>query len=114
MSSRPLSIEISESEGIVTVSLTGDVGYTEATPFREALRAANERKTAKIVVDLSKVDYMNTPGLATLVEALQNTKRRSATLVLCGLTPKVRAIFDIAQLHRVFTIAADQTAAAAI
>ncbi len=114
MSSRPLTIETSETEGTVTVSLTGDVGYTEATPFREALHAANERKTAKIVVDLSKVDYMNTPGLATLVEALKITKRRSATLVLCGLTPKVRAIFDIAQLHRVFTITTDLTAAAAI
>ena len=57
---------------------------------------------------------MNTPGLATLVEALQNTNRRSAKLVLCGLTPKVRATFDIAQLHRVFTIVTDQAAAAAI
>ena len=114
MSAGPLKIDTKEQEGAVTVILVGDVGYTEATKFREALRAANEKKTARLIVDLTKVDYMNTPGLATLVEALQNTKKRSAKLVLFGLTPKVRAIFDIAQLHRVFTITLDEASAETI
>ena len=104
MTSRPLEIHTETSEDTVTLRLAGDIGYSEATNLREALRAAQSNSPAKLIVDLSQVDYMNTPGLATLVEALQNTRRRNARMVLCGLTTKVRAIFDIAKLNKVFTI----------
>jgi anti-anti-sigma factor len=47
---------------------------------------------------------MATPGVATLVEALQGTKKQQIPLVLCGMSDRVRAIFEIARLHTVFTI----------
>jgi anti-sigma B factor antagonist len=114
MTSRPLEIQTDTTDGTVTLKLIGDIGYPEATNLRESLRVAQSGSPSKLIVDLSQVDYMNTPGLATLVEALQNTRRRNAKMVLCGLTTKVRSIFEIAKLNKVFTIAETLESAAAI
>jgi len=57
------------------------------------------------VVDLSGVNYMDSSGVATLVEAMQISRRQSTKLVLCSLQDKVRSVFEIARLDRVFEIA---------
>lgn len=102
----PSSINIRvEDRGTGTVvTPEGEIGYEEAPPFRTALRKASDLRPKKLVVDLARVEYMNTPGLATLVEALQMAKKNSTRLILCGLNDKVRAIFEIARLHKVFEI----------
>jgi anti-anti-sigma factor len=105
-----------ETQGTaVVVSPQGEIGYSEATVFRTWLRKAHDAKTPRVVVDLSKVDYMNTPGVATLVESLQIAKKAKTRLILCGMNEKVFAIFKIARLDTVFEItptAADAVAKA--
>lgn len=88
----------------IVLAPVGEIAYVQATDFRAALRRAFDQKPSKIVVNLAQVDYMNTPGLATLVEALQISGKSKVMLVLCGLNDKVRAIFDIARLNTVFKI----------
>ena len=51
--------------------------------------------------------------LATLVEALQNSRKSQITLFLCALTPRVRSILEIARLNSVFTIHESRDAALA-
>lgn len=104
MNREPLNIETRHEQDAIVVSPSGDIGYTEATQFRDSLRRAHDERAPRIVVDLSRVDFMTTPGLASLVEALQTAKKRGSKLVLCSLTPKVRAVFEIARLHTVFMI----------
>lgn len=95
----------SERRGdVVVVAPQGEIAYTEATVFRNAIKKAGDEKPAGIVVDLSKVEYMNTPGVAVLVEALQASRKNKNRLVLCGINQRVLAIFQIARLHTVFEI----------
>lgn len=103
----PLQVGVQESEGIVILSPVGEVGYHEAPALRTAIKEAFERKPRRMVVNLSGVSYMATPGVATLVEALQISKRTTVPLVLCNLTDRVRAIFEIARLQTVFKIVPD-------
>jgi anti-sigma B factor antagonist len=115
MSRPPLSIQVEEVEGgpsgTVVVTPRGEIDYADAPVFREALRRVGEQRPSKLVVDLSGVDYMNTPGVATLVEALQSARRHQTRLVLAGLSERVAAVFDIARLTRVFEIVPDRSSA---
>lgn len=115
MSPAPLSIRVEEvtegPKGTVVVTPSGEIDYSEAPVFRETLRRVSEGRPVMLIVDLSRVAYMNTPGLATLVEALQNAKKHKTRLVLAGLTEKVAAVFEIARLTRVFEIVPDRSAA---
>jgi anti-sigma B factor antagonist len=64
-----------------------------------------------MVVDLTGVQYMDSSGVAVLVEALQSQTRKGNKLVLCCLQPKVKGIFEIARLNMVFKIVDDVEAA---
>jgi len=103
----PLQMKFELREDSVILSPEGEVGYHEAPALRTALREALDRKPGRLIVNLAGVGYMATPGLATLIEALQISKRTQIPLVLCGLTDRVRGIFEIARLQTVFKIVAD-------
>jgi anti-sigma B factor antagonist len=100
----PLNVSISDRAGATVLSPEGEIGYHEAPILQNAIKAAYDKKPTKLVIDLTGVSYMATPGLATLVEGLQISRKNGTPLVLTGLTERVRAIFEIARLNTVFTI----------
>ncbi len=93
------------------VAIEGDVDFTRTPDLRNALMHLLERPQPRLVVDLADVDYMDSSGVATLVEALQVQRKRNHKMVLCNLQDKVRSIFEIARLNMVFTIVDDVAAA---
>ncbi len=100
----PLSVEVQDRSGVTILIPAGEIGYHEAPVLQTAIRAAYDKKPRKLVIDLKGVAYMATPGLATLVEGLQISKKVNTPLVLTGLTERVLAVFEIARLNTVFRI----------
>lgn len=99
-----LAIGRDERDGAIILTLEGDVDMSCSPALREAIRRAQDARPKRLVVDLSRVEYMDSSGLATLVEAMKVTRAQKAVLVLCNMNAKVRAIFEIARLHHYFTI----------
>lgn len=98
-------------DGVVLVP-SGEIDLARSPSMRTQVAEAMKRSPKRVVIDLSKVPYMDSSGVATLVEALQGTRRSGAKLLLCSLTPRVRSILEISRLDTVFTIVADRAAAA--
>lgn len=82
----------------------GDIDLARSPELRQRLRSELERGHRRLVLDLSGVPYMDSSGVATLVEALQRSRTAGCRLLLAGLTPKVRSIFAISRLDTVFQI----------
>ena len=101
----PLKVTTSNREGATVLHPEGEIGYQEAPEFRTFIKAAFDARPRKVVIDLSLVAYMGTPGVATLVEGLQLSKRTGVPLSLAAMSERVLAIFEIARLHTVFKIA---------
>jgi len=100
-------VETSTRDGATVVSPVGDVDLSRSPQLRSAIQDAYRSKPSRLIVDLASVDYMDSSGVATLVEALQMSRQHGATLVLSGMKPRVRSIFEIARLDHVFTIVDD-------
>jgi anti-sigma B factor antagonist len=98
-------------DGATVVAPEGDIDLSRSPSLRTSLRQAQNGKPPRLIVDLGMVDYMDSSGVATLVEALQIARRNNTRMVLCGLKDRVRSIFEIARLDTVFTIAASRDAA---
>lgn len=98
------TFEISENGNTVIVRPEGDIDMSRSPDFRAALRGVNDRKPIRLVVDLNKVGYMDSSGLATLVECMRTAKGNDTQMVLCGMNDRVRAIFEIARLDQFFHI----------
>lgn len=93
------------------VGLTGEIDLSRSPQLRQDLIQITNGAPKRLVVDMTQVPYMDSSGVATLVEALQRQRKHSGKMILCGLQPKVRSIFEIARLDMVFTIVEDFEAA---
>ncbi len=92
-------------DGGTIVRPVGDIDLSGAPALRQELKQAQEAAPDRVIVDLSEVPYMDSSGLATLVEAMQIARKNQGTLIICALQAKVRSIFEIARLDMVFKIA---------
>ena len=98
----------------VIVRPTGEIDLSCASMLRQRLGKIQEGKPTRLVIDLSAVPYMDSSGVATLVEAMQIARRSGSKLVLCALQDKVRSIFEIARLDMVFSIVGSVEEASAL
>ncbi|MDP3939204.1 MAG: STAS domain-containing protein [Deltaproteobacteria bacterium] len=92
------------SDGLAVLAVHGEVDMHSSPKVREAQGKALQGGTRGVVVDLSGVGYMDSSGIATLIEGLQRAKREGRNFRLVGLTPSVRDVFDLARLADVFEI----------
>ncbi len=93
------------------VAVAGDINYARAPQLRSQLMDLLKTPRPRLVIDLADVDYMDSSGVATLVEAMQVQRKAGHKMVLCRLSAKVRGIFEIARLDTVFTLVDDVPAA---
>ena len=63
-----------------------------------------DENPGRLVLNLTEVKYMDSSGVATLVEALQRIQRKQGRLQMHSLSPRVRSIFEIARLESIFEI----------
>ena len=93
------------------LSLEGEIDLHVSPQISASLAALVDKKPPQLVVDLSKVSYIDSSGLAILIEAMQNVARYGGKFALSGLQESVRPIFEIARLDQVFRIFPDTASA---
>ena len=81
-----------------------------AVQFKDAMRQATEDGPARIVLDLSRVDFLDSSGLGALVASMKalGPDRR---LDLLAPTPAVEKVFRLTRMNAVFVIHPDEAAA---
>ena len=87
-----------------TIGVSGEIDMNTSPKLRDILKSAIAQNMKKITVDLSKVTYMDSSGIATLVECLQALMSKKGRLTLKAMQAEVKAVFEIAHLTEVFEI----------
>lgn len=100
-----IKFQVQENKkGVVTLDFEGHIDMSSSPEVREALTAEFQKNKKAIIVDLSKVPYIDSSGIATLVEGLQWSHSSKNKFRLVGLNSAVRDIFEIARLLQVFEV----------
>lgn len=99
-----IQVQIEERGTTTIVAPEGDVDLSCSRALQTHIRDVFSKKPSRVIVDLESVQYMDSSGVATLVEGMQIARKSGVTLVLCCLQPRVQSIFEIARLEKVFTI----------
>jgi len=97
--------EIRLEANAAVVTTEGEITVFTSPALRDSLRAVTDRKPDRIVLDLQGTRYVDSSGVATLVEVLQSVKRYQGKLILAGMTDRVRGVFEIARLDSLFPFA---------
>lgn len=95
------------------LALDGEIDLHRSPEIKELLQPLTQRKVPRILLDLSGVTYMDSSGLAVVIEALQSVLAYGGKFGLFGLQESVRSIFEIARLDQVFEIFPDEATALA-
>jgi anti-sigma B factor antagonist len=91
--------------------LEGEIDLHVSPRISASLGAMIGDKPKQVVVDLTNVTYIDSSGLAVLIEGMQNVEAYGGRFALVGLQAGVRPIFEIARLDQVFRIFPDADAA---
>lgn len=91
--------------------LEGEVDLHASPQLRSTLQNCAAEKVARLLVDFSGVDYIDSSGLATLVEYVRLMAEFGGKMALFGLKPKVRTIFELVRLDELFVLADSRQAA---
>jgi anti-sigma B factor antagonist len=93
--------------------LEGEIDLHVSPTISASLQAMVKKKPKRLVVDLSRVSYIDSSGLAILIQAMQNVQEYGGKFALAGLQETVQTIFEIARLDQVFRIYPDTDSALA-
>jgi anti-sigma B factor antagonist len=93
--------------------LNGEIDLHISPEVAESLRTMIAEKPKHLVVDLTKVTYLDSSGLAVLIEGMQKVQQYGGKFGLAGVQEGVKHVFDIARLDQVFEIYPDVDAALA-
>jgi len=98
-----MSCDIRHEGDVAVVSLKGDVDLEASPKVREALLDCVGVKRG-VLVDMSEVTYIDSSGVASLVEAFQTAKKSDTSFGLCGVSQPAMRVLELARLDRVFNI----------
>ncbi|MDP2208594.1 MAG: STAS domain-containing protein [Bacteroidota bacterium] len=90
-------------EDVAIITLKGDlIGEPETTKIREKVRSLITDDIKKVVIDLADVAYINSTGLGSLISVLTTLRNAGGDLKLSRVGEKIKSIFVITQLIKVF------------
>ena len=98
-----MHFNIKEYDDVTVISVKGNLmGGPETVAIHEKVKELIEKDVKKIVIDLSKVKWMNSSGLGTMMGCLTSLKNAGGELRLSGVTEKVKSLFMMTKLITIF------------
>jgi anti-sigma B factor antagonist len=86
------------------VLVAGELDFGTAAPLRDALVDLGDRGTTPIVLDLARVDFIDSSGVSLLVQAKQRADAEGSELVLRQPAARVRRVLEVTGLVDLFEV----------
>jgi len=97
-----LKTEVNFKEDQVYVAVEGSIFVEDAAILREQLINLIEKKHIKFVINLAKVDFIDSSGLGVLVGIQKRALERGGGVIIAGATGVVKELFQVSRLYKAF------------
>ncbi len=92
-------------EGTLTVVLTGEIDHHCAKQYIQSITAKIEAYTPQIcILDFQEVTFMDSSGIAVVINALRNMSKIDGELVLAGLNQQPMKVFRASGIDKLVSI----------
>jgi anti-sigma B factor antagonist len=89
----------------VIFDISGDIDLANSPAMRKTLLGEiKDKHSLKIFLNLKNVRYIDSSGIASLVEGLKASRDNGARMILYGLSPSVREVMELSRLQKIFEI----------
>lgn len=81
-----------------------ELDASNAPEFKRDMAPVLQSNT-KLVLDLSRLRFVDSSGLGAVLSCLRQLSARNGDMKLCGMSKQVRDTFELVRMHRIFDIA---------
>src|SRR5438477_3905674 len=99
-----MRLKESHEDGVIIFALSGAIDLHYAPTLRSLFQSKLNERCSALIVDLSAVDFIDSTGLATLIEYHRDAGVHGGIFSLAGINPNLKAIFDVVQFDKVLSI----------
>jgi anti-sigma B factor antagonist len=100
-----MEIETRTAGNATIVDVTGDITLYNSPEMRKVLlELLREKRTPRVIVNLKSVRYIDSAGVASLVEGLKVSRDMKSRFALYGLSHAAREVFELTRLIKVFEV----------
>ena len=100
-----MQISARRNDRTTIFDLSGDIDFANSPEVRQSLlREIRESRVPRVVVNLSGVHYIDSSGVASLVEGLKASRDLGSRFILFGLSTAAREVLQLSRLLKVFEI----------
>lgn len=100
-----MNISTRQSGNATILDINGDVTLYNSPEIRKVLMdSLNKKGTQRVIVNMSGVNYIDSAGVASLVEGLKLARTLTNTFALYGLNKHPREVLELTRLIKVFEI----------
>lgn len=103
-----MAIKTENKNGTTVCYVEGEIDINTSPDIKKNFEKILSKKTPSMVINFSKVTYVDSSGLATLVEILKDMRTYGGKMKLSNLSPKIKSLFEITKLEKLFEIIADE------
>jgi len=101
----PLKISARQVGDSVILDLTGDITLFNSPEIRKALiDQLREQRVSHLIVNMLDVPYVDSSGVASLVEGLKISRDLKSRFALYGLSKSARTVLELTHLLRIFEV----------
>lgn len=98
------ALDVEPRENCVVLGVAGEVDLATAPTLRERLVALVADGHRRIVVDLTRTEFLDSTGLSALIAGLKRLRAHDGEMRLVSTTPRVRKVFEITHIDRVLPL----------
>ncbi|MFZ0037864.1 MAG: STAS domain-containing protein [Candidatus Acidiferrales bacterium] len=103
-----------QSGDAAIVDVAGDITLYHSPELRKTLLdLIKVKRTPRVIVNMTQVPYIDSAGIASLIEALKASRDAKTSFALYGLSPVAREVLELTHLTKVFEIYDAESAAVA-
>jgi anti-sigma B factor antagonist len=100
-----VQISARQSGAGVILDISGDIDLANSPAMRKTLLGEiKDKHTPKVFLNLKNVRYIDSSGIASLVEGLKASRDNGARMILYGLNASVKEVMELSRLQKIFEI----------
>ena len=109
-----MQISARRIDKITIFDVIGDIDLANSPELRKALlKELKESRVPRVVMNMSRVRYIDSSGVASLVEGLKASRDVGSRFILFGLSPSAREVLQLSRLLKIFEVYDDEAQALA-
>lgn len=103
-----LEVNFDQDKEVLVVKPEGDVDIYTSIKFKNEVVSSFEERNVDILIDGSKLEYLDSTGLGALISLLKMVRETDNSITIENLKPNIRKLFNITELDKLFTIRGEE------